>query len=234
MLNTLLTSPVLILVVGLAARALLLAAVLLAIGIPVLAAVYGWQGVVWMAGRVTGLHRDGELRWSDDCFYAPTHQWLRKVEAGILRMGFDDLAQRVLPDLTGLQVATVGTRVEAGRPMGVLYCGNVLVPLLAPVSGVIQAVNGRVLDRPDLLHQDPYRTAWVADVRPTGESYTHWPSAEKAHRWLTEESRRLTHLMEHEWGIAAADGGELLSEAHAELTPEQLDRVRRALLGLAS
>jgi glycine cleavage system H protein len=234
MLDMLLTHPVFVLIVGLALRALLLAGVLLVIGIPVLAAIYGWQGLLWAFGRATGLHRDGQLRWSDDCYYAPTHLWLRHLKAGILRVGLDDIAQRVLPDVRTLRLATAGSRVQAGEPMGEVWCGDARVMLMAPITGVVQAVNDRVVRRPELLHRDPYRAAWLADVRPVDEGYRQWPAADRARAWLAKEDQRVTRLFEHEWGIAAADGGELVAEEHRALTPEQWQHIRESVLGGAA
>jgi glycine cleavage system H protein len=39
--------------------------------------------------------------------------------------------------------------------------------MYAPVSGVVTARNDVVIDRPELLQQDPYGEGWLLEVEPT-------------------------------------------------------------------
>ncbi len=221
-------TPVLIFVVGLTVRALLLVGIMLAVGIPIVAALFGWQGLVWLADRVAGLRKVGHLRFRENAYYTPAHLWVQE-RAHALRVGVDDVAQRLLPEIQGVALRQPGTEVTKGDAIGEISCPEGVITLKAPVTGVIESINERVVRKPILVHRDPYR-AWLVEVRPKADGYTQWPSAERARAWLAEEDRRLTDFFEHELGIAMADGGELLMPAHKALTKNQWDKIRAEFL----
>ncbi len=225
-------TPVLIFVVGLTARALLLVAIMLIVGIPIVAALFGWQGLVWLADRAAGLRQVGHLRFREHAYYTPAHLWVQE-HAHLLRVGVDDVAQRLLPEIQAVALKEPGTEVAKGDPIGEISCPEGVITLKAPVTGVIQAINARVVRKPVLVHRDPYR-AWLVEVRPKADGYTQWPSEERARAWLAEEDRRLSDFFEHQLGIATADGGELLMPPHKALTPAQWEAIRSSFLDRAA
>jgi hypothetical protein len=81
-----------------------------------------------------------------------------------------------------------------------------------------------------LLHADPYRRAWLVEVRAADSSHESLPSGRRARAWLAREDARLTDFLEHQLGIAAADGGELMVPPHRLLSPAQWDAVMRGFL----
>jgi glycine cleavage system H protein len=227
-------APVAILIAGLVIRALLFAGILIIVGVPIVAALFGWQGVVWLADRAAGIRQVGHLRWREGCYYAPAHLWLRQRGENQVRVGIDDVAQRVLPGILTVGLPPLGTVVARGDPIGNLCFADEVVTLRSPVGGTIRAVNERVVQQPDLLHRDPYRRAWLVEVRPSELSYLQLPIADRARAWLADEGRRLTELMEGQCGIAAADGGELAVAPKHVLTPAQWRQIRSSLLDRAT
>jgi hypothetical protein len=53
---------------------------------------------------------------------------------------------------------------------------------------------------------------------------------EAARRWVERESVRLTRFLEHDLGLAAADGGEIVAPPPALLTGEQWTALTMAFL----
>ena len=102
--------------------------------------------------------------------------------------------------------------------------------LRTPVAGIVAAVNEAVREVPSLLHRNPYRRAWLVDVCPEGSEHTRLPRGPQARLWLAREDERLTRFLEHELGIAAADGGDVMVPPHRLLSPEQWDTVRCGFL----
>lgn len=223
---------VLTLLSGLVVRAAILALVVVAISLPIVAALYGWQALRLAIDRAMGLRRIGHLRWRDGCYYTPGHLWLRPNGGGedALRVGIDDLAQRVMPDIQSIALPIAGWHVAKGDWLGDIACSDSTVTLHAPVAGTVTAINERVLATPSLVHSDPYRRAWLVDLRPDDLSFASLPIDSGASRWLVDEEHRLTDFIEHELGIAAADGGELLVPAHEALAPAQWSALRRSFL----
>lgn len=216
--------------VGLVARALLAVFIIGALVVPLALIVIGWEQGRRLANRLAGLRRVGHVFQRAGCYYSPGHLWLRPRRAGAVRVGVDDVAHRVLPDIGSIRLAAEGTHLDAGDPLARIDCASGTVTLRAPVGGTVASVNGRLERQPALLHADPYRRAWLVDLRPDDRGYEELPSGEEARRWLTIEDARLTDFFERELGIAAADGGELILPPRALLTPEQWQAARAAFL----
>lgn len=216
--------------VGLVARALLAVLVLAAIVVPIAAALVTWNWMMRMADRAAGLRQVGHVRWRRGLYYTPGHLWLQARRAGGVRIGLDDVAQRVLPEIAAVTLPEEGTPVRRGEALGRIECPEGAVVLKAPISGIVAAVNRRLLERPALLHADPYRRAWMVEVEPRDRTYEALPAGDRAKAWLAKEDRRLTDFFERQLGLAAADGGELLVPPHKLLTPAQWDAVRIGFL----
>jgi glycine cleavage system H lipoate-binding protein len=178
----------------------------------------------------TGLRRVGHLRWRHGNYYAPGHLWIRQL-AGRLRVGLDDVAQRILPEIDTVTLPSPGTALKKGDVIGLIRSFSGTVALRAPVPGLVIAVNPAVQRTPSLLHADPYRRAWLVEVAPEGSEYRALPSGRRARAWLAREDGRLTDFFEHQLGIAAADGGELMVPPHRLLSAEQWAAVTREFLG---
>jgi CheY-like chemotaxis protein/glycine cleavage system H lipoate-binding protein len=93
--------------------------------------------------------------------------WLRLEKDGSACVG------AVLPRLQGamiesVRVPKIGEVVYQGLPLaGVSVVGKPAIPVLAPVSGVIAAVNERVTADPSLLSSDPCGEGWIACICTT-------------------------------------------------------------------
>jgi glycine cleavage system H lipoate-binding protein len=220
----------LVFLVGLTIRALIAVAIIAAIALPIAGVLMAWKGLQRLGERASGLRRVGHLRWRHGNYYAPGHLWVRPSGAASVRIGLDDVAQRVLPEIDDVTLPAEGTVVKKGDVLGLIRCFNGTVPLRAPLGGVIAAVNSAVRRTPSLLHQDPYRRAWLVDVRTDGSEHTSLPSGRRARAWLAREDERLTQFLEHQLGIAAADGGELMVPPHRLLSPEQWEAVMQGFL----
>jgi glycine cleavage system H protein len=219
-----------VVVVGLVVRALLAVLVIGALLVPLALLVLGWAWGGRVVDRLAGLQRLGHIRCRRGCYYTPGHLWLRPRAAGAVRVGLDDVAHRVLPDIASVRLPLPGARLAAGDPLGQIHCSSGVVTLRAPVAGTVAQVNERLAERPSLLHADPYRRAWLVDMEPRDDGYRSLPTGEPARRWLAQEDTRLTEFFEHQLGIAAADGGELIVPPHTLLTPEQWQAARSAFI----
>lgn len=226
-------SGVLIVLVGLVARVLLAVLVITAVAIPLAGLIYLWKGTTALVDRVTGIKRLGHVLWHRGCYYTPGHMWLKPEGSRLLKVGLDDVAQRLLPDVRTVHLPVAGTRVAQGEPIGQVGCDGGAVVLRAPISGVVRAVNARLMREPHLLHEDPYRRGWMFELRPDDDRYTEFAGDTIAPRWLAAEDHRLARFFEHQLGIAAADGGELVLPPHQLLTREQWEEVRRGFLDAA-
>ncbi len=218
-----------IFVVGLVARVgLVLAFIAL-----LLAPVAVWMGVagVWRAARrrVLGLSKAGDLLYREGLYYAPGHTWI-EPDGTRVKVGIDDLAQRLLPWVLQIKLPRPGTQLRAGEPVATIACGGREARIAAPIDGTVVALNAGVMRDPSLVKRDNYAGGWLFSMVPANEKWQSLPSGEPARRWLGAESARLGLFLEQELGMAAADGGEWIAPPPSLLDPEQWKALTRAFL----
>jgi glycine cleavage system H protein len=191
------------------------------LAIPVAAALLVWAGIsVARAARAfgrraAGVEKINGMFFKRDLFYAPGHLWLQAESDGSARIGVDDLAQRLLPDIRDVRLPPAGVVIKKGQVLAELTCGEKKVVIASPVDGTVARVNQDLLGRPELLH-DAYRRGWLFQMKPADDGWTALPKGASAEAWFRGELDRLMTFAEGELGVAAADGGEfLLATAHA-------------------
>jgi glycine cleavage system H protein len=209
--------------VGLAGRGALFLAGALALALPALAIALVWRAVE--RRRARSLAEAGGTRYRTGAYYAPNHTWLAPRSRSELEVGIDDLAQRLLPSATAVDLPRPGMQVHRGDPIAVVHAGGRAIRVGAPVDGTILRVNPKVRRDPGLVKTEPYGRGWLFSIAPDGGDYLKLPQDREAGGWLRAERARLAHLVEQELGLAAADGGELLAPAPALLGEEGWRRV---------
>jgi len=98
-----------------------------------------------------------ELRYTED------HEWLRP-EGKSGRMGITDFAQDQLGDVVFVELPEVGRQVRQGEAFGVVESVKSVSDVFAPISGKVVAVNQELVDKPELVNQDPYGQGWIAEL----------------------------------------------------------------------
>jgi glycine cleavage system H lipoate-binding protein len=187
----------------------------LALALPALA-----LALVWRAATARRHPRGatGETR------LAPNHTWVAP-RGHRVAVGVDEIAQRILPSATALELPRTGMEVHRGDPIAVVRAGKRAIRIGAPVDGTVVAVNRRVRRNPGLVKEDPYGAGWLFVLEPRDDGWRSFPGGERAQAWLAAERRRLALCVEEQLGIAAADGGELVEPAPALLGEEGWKRV---------
>ncbi len=209
-----------IFIVGLVARVGLVLAIIALLLAPVAAG----MGIakVWRVARrrLLGYSKAGDVLFRDGLRYAPGHTWL-KPDGMRVKVGIDDLAQRLLPWALQVRMPPPGTRVRAGEPVATIVCGGREARIAAPIDGTVAALNLGVLQNPSLVKRDNYGRGWLFAIAPADERWLGLPRGEPARQWLATESARLGRFLEHELGLAAADGGQWIAPPPTLLGPEQ-------------
>jgi glycine cleavage system H lipoate-binding protein len=214
--------------VGLAGRGALFLAGALALAIPALAIAFAWRAVD--RRRMRALGQAGGTRYRRGAYHAPNHTWLAPRGGAELEVGIDDLAQRLLPSATSVDLPRPGMQVHRGDPIAVVHAGCRAIRVGAPIDGTIVRVNSKVRHDPDLVKTEPYGRGWLFSVAPADTAYLSLPRDREADHWLRAERARLARLVEDELGLAAADGGELLAPAPSLLGEESWRRVVKIFL----
>jgi glycine cleavage system H protein len=110
----------------------------------------------------------------DDLQYTAEHEWLQQLDPGEggsgakVRIGITDYAQGALGDIVFVQLPDVGSRVEAGQPIGEVESTKSVSDVYAPASGVISTRNTALDGAPDLINSDPYGEGWMFELTLDG------------------------------------------------------------------
>jgi glycine cleavage system H protein len=215
---------------GLVVRFGLLVAVLLVLTAVFLAGLAVVRLAASFRRSVLGLGVADGLSWKRKGYYAPGHTWVASLSGRVIRVGFDDLAQKVLGHVTAITLPAPGTKLKQGQPLTEVACGDRCAVIPSPISGTVLAINDGVIHDPTLIHRDPYRRGWLLSVDAADTAFTRLPWGDAARRWLREESARLSRFLEQQLQLHAADGGELTAPGALFLDAQQWDAMVRSFL----
>ncbi len=172
--------------------------------------------VRWAGARrrgALGLRRVAGLLFRPGVAYAPGHTWLERRKGGALEIGLDDLAQRLLPSVTAVELPGRGARVARGQPIATLHGGGRALAIPSPITGTVAGVNAAVLRDPGLVKQDGFGKGWLVALEPADAAWEAFPRGDAAEVFMRGEAGRFGRFLEERLGFAAADGGELVSPA---------------------
>ena len=146
-----------------------------------------------------------ELTFPEDVLYTPELLWV-KVESGDkLRIGISDLGVKAVKSLLYIEVETpVGTQVKKGDVLGTVETSKAVWEIIAPVSGVVVAVNEKLLQgNPALIELDPYGEGWIVVLERTSETESELQQLlrggeAKTKKWIEEQVQAIVPLMAEE------------------------------------
>src|SRR5690625_3710764 len=101
--------------------------------------------------------------YPDDLRYNKEHEWVRP-EDGQARVGISHYAQDELGDVVFVDLPQEGSNFEVGEAVAAVESVNAVSDIFAPVRGRIVEVNEELLDKPELINEDPYGAGWIAVI----------------------------------------------------------------------
>ncbi len=108
------------------------------------------------------------MKTPKDLRYTKTHEWV-KVEDGHAYIGITDYAQDQLGEIVFIELPEESDDLEKGEEFAAIESVKAASDVMAPVSGVVNAVNEALEDSPELLNEDPYEN-WIVKVELEDES----------------------------------------------------------------
>ncbi len=102
--------------------------------------------------------------YPDEYSYTKEHEWI-SVEGDIATVGITDHAQAELGDIVYMELPAVGDQLEAGQPFGTIESVKAVSELYAPFSGEVTEVHEDLVDRPEIVNEDPHGAAWMAKIK---------------------------------------------------------------------
>lgn len=118
-------------------------------------------------------------------YYSESHEFVR-VEGDEAYIGITDYAQHELGNVVYVDMPDVDDEFEAGEEFGAVESVKAASDLLAPVSGIVTAINEELEDTPELLNQDAFAT-WIIKVKLTNKDELSQLMDVQAYKAFTEK-----------------------------------------------
>jgi len=96
--------------------------------------------------------------------YSKEHEWV-KTEDDAAVIGVTDYAQDQLGDVVYVDLPEPGTALKQFEKMGEIESVKAVSDLFSPVSGEVLEVNGQVVEKPELVNNDPHGAGWLLKVK---------------------------------------------------------------------
>lgn len=180
-----------------------------------------------LLGRPALLDVSG-FRLADGYYYHPRHTWARVEHGGLVRFGVDDFTMHLLGYVTHVRLPKLGVPVKGNKPAWTFRREEKIAPLVAPMDGVVVAVNHKASDNPQLIKEDPYGEGWLVVVEPRHlkRDLTELYADQAARTWLTAEAHRLEALVAPDSELPlAATGGEVVEDIYGSVPHLTWDRL---------
>ena len=101
--------------------------------------------------------------------YTKEHEWV-KPDEDLATVGITDYAQEQLGDIVYVELPQPGDTLSQFESFGIIESVKAASDLFAPISGEVVAVNEELVDRPELVNEDPYGDGWLLKVNPEDKS----------------------------------------------------------------
>jgi len=92
--------------------------------------------------------------------YSEQHLWTKPTADGNWEAGITDYAQDLLGDIVFIEAPLAGSKLEAGKPCGLVESVKTGSDLHALVDGEVTEVNQELLNSPEQINDNPYK-AWI-------------------------------------------------------------------------
>jgi len=172
------------------------------------------------------------FRVADGYYYHYGHSWMHVIHGGYVRVGIDDFMAKLFGRAVQVRLPPEGISVKQGSVASVLTRNGNTAPVRSPLSGKVLAVNHRVLERPEIIHDDPYEKGWLYHLEPSflRREYQGLYSGREALQWVERENQSLLKMLGSEYERLAATGAETVDDIFGTVPGIKWDNLVRTFL----
>lgn len=134
-------------------------------------------------------------------FYHPDHCWVKVENPEKVRIGIDCLLTQLIANVKVVILPRAGSLAGQGECYAHIIQEDYIVPVISPLSGLVQAVNPRLKKEPELITADPRGDGWLVTIKPENleSDLKNLLFGRKALLWYRKEEKeiivRTTELM---------------------------------------
>jgi glycine cleavage system H lipoate-binding protein len=162
-----------------------------------------------------------------DRYFHPGHTWAMVSGSRNVIVGIDDFSSRIIGAVERIELPSVGRTVRQGEPLTFLRHGTRNLAQVAPISGKVVDVNGRLAHHPELLNESPLERGWIAKIVPTSfeTDLRNLLKGVVADGWRDAVRLQLVQLFSPKIGIVIQDGGQLVQNFGDHLSDDEWNRL---------
>jgi glycine cleavage system H lipoate-binding protein len=144
------------------------------------------------------------------------HTWAQLENGGRVRIGLDDFSQKVLGPAEEMKLPEMGQAFHHDTTGLFLFRQGNKAAVLAPMDGIVEAVNPRVRQNPRLAHDDPYGEGWLFVITPTNlrPDLENMLFGQRNLAWIDNESHKLLGMLESSAGVTLPSGGSIIDDVY--------------------
>jgi CheY-like chemotaxis protein len=130
-------------------------------------------------------------------FISAGHVWANVTVPGMVRVGLDDFARKMIGRIDALELPAKGATVKKGERLFSVRQGGRVAVFHAPVSGKVHELNADLPHHLDWLQRRPYEQGWVCSMAPAhlADELGQLHIGEKAAEWYQAEIVRLQQML---------------------------------------
>jgi glycine cleavage system H protein len=98
--------------------------------------------------------------------YTKEHEWV-KLEGTSATIGITDHAQKLLGEVTFVELPAVEAIFKRGDSLSVVESSKAASDVYAPVTGKVTKINSDLESRPELINQSCYQDGWICKMTVT-------------------------------------------------------------------
>lgn len=106
----------------------------------------------------------------EDLRYTDEHEWIRRMDGSVIRIGITDYAQDQLGDVVYVELPSESSEASQGDLLVEIESTKSVGEIYAPFDGTVSAVNQAVADSPELVNTSPYTQGWLVEL-DVGDGY---------------------------------------------------------------
>ena len=144
-----------------------------------------------------------ELHFPEDVYYSEELLWVKIEPENKLRVGISDLGVKAVKKLIYIRIKSrVGDQLKKGDLIGMVDTSKMVWEIIAPVSGVVVAVNETLAQgNPTPLMSDPYGEGWLIQLERTSETESELQQLRRGgeaetKKWIEEQVEAIIPLQQ--------------------------------------
>lgn len=99
----------------------------------------------------------------DNMLCSKSHEYVYE-ENGYYNIGLTDYAIEQLGDIVFVELPEVGTEYRKGEIFGTVESVKAASEIYMPISGKIIEINEQLIERPELLNEEPFEEMWLIKI----------------------------------------------------------------------